>query len=156
MAFTWNWIFCQSRLCKQSSFVFVLFFSRTKRLKSCLKNSKQDQRSTVFQQKAKFSTKIYSVSIQLGKSLDNVAHTNTANTQQSVTCSRMEQAAFWEDRSSKSHPLEPENETLIWSAGTFLDPSLAVSRLRAGVNQFGTNKEKATTDKSVFPLKKEQ
>lgn len=119
-----------------------------------MNNSKQDQRSTGFQQTAKLSTKIYSVSIQLGKSLDYVAHTNTTNTQQLVTCSRMEHAAFWEDRSSKSDPLEPEDETLIWSAGTFLDPSLAVSRLRAGLNQFGTNKEKATTDKSVFPLKR--
>lgn len=108
----------------------------------------------MFQQTAKLSTRIYSVSEQMGKSSDNVAHTNTANTQQSVTCSRMEQAVFWEDRSSKSDPLEPDDETLIWSAGTFLDPSPAVSRLRAGVNQFGTKNEKTTTDKSVFTLKR--
>lgn len=108
------------------------------------------------QQTAKLSTRIYSVSEQLAKSLDNVAHTQTPQTHssQSVTCSRMEQAAFWEDRSSKSDPLEPDDETLIWSAGTFLDPSLAVNRLRAGVNQLGTKKEKTTTDKSVFTLKR--
>lgn len=123
-------------------------------MQRCLNNSKQDQRATVLQQTAKLSTKIYSVSEQLAKSLDNVAHSQTPQTHssRSVTCSRMEQAAFWEDRSSKSDPLEPDDETLIWSAGTFLDPSLAVSRLRAGVNQLGTKKEKTTTDKSVFTL----
>lgn len=125
-------------------------------MQRCLNNSKQDQRATVLQQTAQLSTKIYSVSEQLAKSLDNVAHTQTLQTHrsQSVTCSRMEQAAFWEDRSSKSDPLEPDDETLIWSAGTFLDPSLAVNRLRAGVNHLGTKKEKTTTDKSVFTLKR--
>lgn len=125
-------------------------------MQRCLNNSKQDQRATVLQQTAKLSTKIYCVSEQLAKSLDNVAHTHKhhkhAAVGQSVTCSRMEQAAFWEDRSSKSDPLEPDDETLIWSAGTFLDPSLAASRLRARVNQLGTKKEKSTTDKSVFTL----
>lgn len=123
------------------------FFSRTERLRRCLNNSKQDQRATVFQQTAKLSTRIYSVSEQLAKSLDNVAHTQTPQTHssRSVTCSRMEQAPFWEDRSSKSDPLEPDDETLIWSAGTFLDPSLAVSRLRAGVNQLEKRKKQQQT-----------
>lgn len=42
----------------------------------------------------------------------------------------MEQAEFGEERSSNSEPLDPEDETLIWSAGSFLDPSPIVKRLR--------------------------
>ena len=53
-------------------------------------------------------------------------HTHT----QLFTCSLMEQAEFGEDRSSISDPLDPEDVTLIWSAGSFLDPSLTVSRLK--------------------------
>ena len=41
----------------------------------------------------------------------------------------MEQAVLGEDGSSISEPLDPEDETLIRSAGTFLDPSLTVRRL---------------------------
>ena len=45
----------------------------------------------------------------------------------------MEQAELGEDRSSISDPLDPEEETLIWSAGTFLDPSLTVRRLETEI-----------------------
>ncbi|TNN41313.1 hypothetical protein EYF80_048516 [Liparis tanakae] len=51
---------------------------------------------------------------------------------QRFTCSRMEQAAPGEDGSSISEPLEPDDETLIWSAGTFLELSLTVRRLEDG------------------------
>lgn len=34
------------------------------------------------------------------------------------------------ERSSISEPLEPEEETLIWSAHVFLDPSLTIRRLK--------------------------
>lgn len=40
----------------------------------------------------------------------------------------MEQAEFGEERSSISDPLDPEDETLIWSAGTFFDPSATERR----------------------------
>lgn len=106
-------------------------------MKRRLNNSKQDQ-CAVCQQTVKLSTKTRTVSEQLGKSLANVAR--APSTRQPVTCNRMEQAAFWEDRSSRSEPLEPDDDTLVWSAGTLLDPSLAVRRLRAGVNQFGNGK----------------
>lgn len=46
----------------------------------------------------------------------------------------MEQAEFGEVRSSISDPLDPEDETLIWSAGSFLDPLLIVRRLRTEVS----------------------
>lgn len=52
---------------------------------------------------------------------------------QRFTCSLMEQAEFGEDRSSISDPLDPEDVTLIWSAGTFLDPSLVVRRLKTEI-----------------------
>lgn len=52
-------------------------------------------------------------------------HTNSL-----FTCSLMEQAVFGEERSSISDPLDPEDVTLIWSAGSFLDTSLTVRRLR--------------------------
>ena len=57
-------------------------------------------------------------------------HTHTYTHTQLFTCSLMEQAEFGEDRSSISDPLDPEDVTLIWSAGSFLDPSLTVSRLK--------------------------
>lgn len=52
---------------------------------------------------------------------------------QLFTCSLMEQAELGEDRSSISDPLDPEDVTLIWSAGTFLDPSLTVRRLKTEI-----------------------
>lgn len=61
----------------------------------------------------------------------------------------MEQAAFCEDRSSKSDPLEPDDETLIWSAGTFFDPSLAVRRLKLDWIEERKEKKK-TIDKSIL------
>lgn len=36
----------------------------------------------------------------------------------------MEQDEFGVERSSISDPLDPEEETLIWSAGSFFEPSL--------------------------------
>lgn len=59
---------------------------------------------------------------------------------QLFTCSLMEQAEFGEERSSISDPLDPDEVTLIWSAGSFLDPSLTVRRLKTKINQFGSKK----------------
>ena len=46
----------------------------------------------------------------------------------------MEQVEFGAGRSSISDPLDPEDETLIWSAGTFLDPSLIVRKLEKKIS----------------------
>lgn len=60
---------------------------------------------------------------------------------QLFTCSLMEQAEFGEDRSSISDPLDPDDVTLIWSAGTFLDPSLTVRRLKTEIKLELVSKE---------------
>lgn len=52
----------------------------------------------------------------------------------------MEQAEFGEERSSISDPLDPDDETLIWSAGNFLDPSLTVKILETDTNHFDSEK----------------
>lgn len=49
---------------------------------------------------------------------------------QLVTCGRVERDRFGEDRSSISEQLDPEDERLIWSAGSFFEPSLGDSKLR--------------------------
>lgn len=55
-------------------------------------------------------------------------HARTHN--QLFTCNLMEQPEFEEQRSSISDPLDPEDVTLIWSEGSFFNPSLADKRLK--------------------------
>lgn len=85
-----------------------------------------------FQQVARFSTKtsllaqVRSKNWQKIRLLGNKA---SRHKRYAFTCSLMEQAEFGEERSSISDPLDPDDETLIWSAGNFLDPSLTVKIL---------------------------
>lgn len=53
----------------------------------------------------------------------------------------MEQVEFGDDRSSISDPLDPEDERLIWSGGSFLELSLTDRKLEDEnfINN-GTNK----------------
>lgn len=68
------------------------------------------------------------------------------------TCSLMEQAEFGEERSSISDPLDPEDETLIWSAGTFLDPSLTVRRLKTEIQLELVSKKPKKTNFMIIML----
>lgn len=115
--------------------ILVLFFFSGTRgcLKACLTNSEQDrclwsvnsQCAAVFQRMARLSTKA-ALCEQQKTPLDGVVNTNRPR----FTCSRMEQAEFGEDRSSISDPLDPDDATLIWSAGTFFAPSFAIRKLK--------------------------
>lgn len=70
---------------------------------------------------------------------------DTHTSKQLFTCSLMEQAEFGEERSSISDPLDPEDVTLIWSAGSFLDPSLTVRRLKTEIElEFVSKKPEKT------------
>lgn len=61
-------------------------------------------------------------------------HRERERKREMTTCSLIEHVAFGEERSSISDPLDPEDETLIWSAGSFLAVSLTDLKLRGKIS----------------------